>query len=95
MNHQPKGVRYGGRQKGTPNRRKALDSFLKKVFKLADPVEIAEKLLKSDQPDSKLLIRLLEYKFGRPPQEITGPDGGAIPIIQWTGLPRRGECRPS
>jgi hypothetical protein len=89
LNNQPKGVRYGGRKKGTPNKRDGLEPFLRKVFKLADPVEVAEKLLNADTPDSKLLIRLLEYKFGRPPQEISGPDGGAIPVINIGALPRR------
>jgi len=61
-----KGRKTGGRKKGTPNKRHDLQGFLDAVFEKLDPVEVAQKLLRSKTPSERLFIRLLEYRFGRP-----------------------------
>jgi len=51
--------------KRTPNKRPDLQEFLDAVFEKLDPVEVVQKLLRG-RPSERLLIRLLEYRFGRP-----------------------------
>jgi hypothetical protein len=77
----PKGhPRYGGRQKGTKNKRLALEEFLDKVFEQVDPAQKIIELLGRPDSDARVLLRLMEYRYGQPQQrvELTGADGGAI-----------------
>ena len=67
-----KGKKTGGRKKGTPNKRQDLQEFLDAVFERVDPAELAVKLLKAKAPNERLLIRLLEYRYGRPPLATEG-----------------------
>jgi hypothetical protein len=67
-----KGRKTGGRKKGTPNKRQELQEFIDDVFGRADPVQLATKLLRAKAPSERLLIRLLEYRFGRPPLSTEG-----------------------
>jgi hypothetical protein len=72
-----KGRKTGGRKKGTPNKRQDLQEFLDAIFERVDLVQVAIKLLKGKAPSERILIRLLEYCYGRPPlgaeAEITMP----------------------
>ena len=72
-----KGRKTGGRKKGTRNKRQELQEFLDAIFDKVDPVELAEKLLTRKEPSEKVLIRLLEYRFGRPAQVSEDPEFGS------------------
>jgi hypothetical protein len=84
-----KGRKTGGRKKGTPNKRLDLQEFLTAVFERVDPVKVAEKLLRAKGPSERVLIRLLEYRYGRPPQGAEGSDGGtAVLTVDVSAIPR-------
>ena len=73
-----KGQRFGGRQKGTPNKRLALQELLDAVFEKVDPVEKLVSLLNKPldaSTEARVLLRLMEYRYGQPSQNIslTGP----------------------
>ena len=69
--YQRGGVRPGaGRPRGSRNKRLELQEFLDAVFENRDPVEMTRKLLGSKKPNEKLLIRLLEYRYGKPVQPL-------------------------
>lgn len=74
--------KHGGRVKGTPNKTtRDVQDFVDQVFALVDPIEVAERLLKSsDKAAGQMLSLLLQYRYGKPIQPISGPDGGAIPV---------------
>jgi hypothetical protein len=80
-----KDKKTGGRKKGTPNKRQDLQEFLDAVFERADPLEVAEKLLRGKAPSERLFIRLLEYRFGRP--STLADEVNAVPkIIDVSGM---------
>src|SRR5215831_12849158 len=70
------GRKTGGRKKGTPNKRLELQEFLDSVEEQIDPVKLARKFLSGKNPSEKVFLRLLEYRYGKPPQIVTGEDGG-------------------
>lgn len=79
----PKGKRFGGRQKGTKNHGTAdVKDLVDAIFKRVDPVEKAIKLLEfgTDKTQATVLMRLFEYRYGKPPQPITGGGDGSEPI---------------
>lgn len=85
------GKREGaGRKKGSVNKSTAeVKDLVAAIFKKVDPVTKAIKLLEfgSDKTQATVLLRLLEYAYGRPVQEIKGPGpGGAIPVQLITNL---------
>jgi hypothetical protein len=67
-----KGRKTGGRKKGTPNKRQDLQEFLDDIFEQVDPAQLAVKRLKANDPNGRFLIRLLEYRYGRPPLSPEG-----------------------
>jgi hypothetical protein len=82
-NNQPKGVRYGGRQKGTPNKRHELQELLDAVFAKVDPIEKLCSLLNKPLDagtEARILLRLLEYRYGQPPATVSlvGADAGPV-----------------
>ena len=80
-----KGKKTGGRQKGSRNRNvHEVKDLVDAIFKKVDPVEKAIKLLEfgSDKTQATVLVRLLEYRYGKPPQPIEGTqEGGAFKVI--------------
>jgi hypothetical protein len=83
-----KGRKTGGRKKGTPNKRQDLQEFLDAIFERVDPVQLAVKLLKGKVPNERLLIRLLEYRYGRPPL-LTGGETTMPKVIDVSGMRSR------
>lgn len=87
----PKGTRWGGRQKGTPNRfsvemRTVFERTfraLQKVRRVRDPktgqlsAAVALKDWAQENPTEfyRMLTRLIPVQ-----QQLTGPDGGAVPV---------------
>ena len=62
-----------GRPKGSKNKRPLGDrdevrDFVDRVFRLADPLDVAKRLL--DSNNTALLIRLLEYRYGKPTEKL-------------------------
>lgn len=78
-----KGVKTGGRQKGSKNR-SALEvkDLVDAIFKKIDPIEKAIKLLEfgSEKAQATILMRLLEYRYGKPIQPISGEGGGPVRV---------------
>ena len=74
-----KGRKTGGRKKGTPNKlTRDVQEFVERIFEAVDPVEITVELLtkcKSEKVQGMVLLRLLEYRYGRPRYELA-VDGG-------------------
>lgn len=78
-----KGKKTGGRQKGSRNHNVAeVKDLVDAIFKKVDPVTKAIKLLEfgSDKTQGTVLLKLLEYRYGKPVQPLSGPDGGPIPL---------------
>lgn len=77
-------MRYGGRQKGTPNKKTvALTDLLEKIS--CDPAAKLASLLPKLKPDmqAKVLLELMEYIYPkRKAVEVSGVDGEAIEINQ-------------
>jgi hypothetical protein len=73
------GRKTGGRRKGTPNKlTRDVQEFVERIFEAVDPVEITVELLtkcKSEKVQGRELLRLLEYRYGRPRYELA-VDGG-------------------
>lgn len=67
-----KGRKTGGRKKGTPNKRQDLQGFRDSIFERVDPAQLVVKLLNAKVPNERLLIRVLEYCYGRPPVSTEG-----------------------
>ena len=69
-----KGRKTGGRKKGTPNKlTRDVQEFVERIFEAVDPVEITVALLtkcKSEKVQGMVLLRLLEYRYGRPRYEL-------------------------
>jgi hypothetical protein len=69
-----KGVKTGGRKKGTPNKsRLDLQEMLDQVFAQVDPVQKLIRLLNKPMDagvEARVLLRLLEYRYGQPTQAI-------------------------
>jgi hypothetical protein len=80
-----------GRKTGVRNKRTDLQTFLTAVSSKVDLVAVTVRLLNSKRPNERVLIRILEYLHGRPAQELSGPDGGPIPVqvIDTAGLRSR------
>ena len=81
-----KGVKTGGgSRKGKPNKgSEDVKAFVDAIFKRVDPWTLAEKLLNSENEkvSATVLLRLMEYRFGKPVQPIGGAeDGTAIRIV--------------
>lgn len=78
------GKREGaGRKKGSANKStQEVKELVDAIFRKVDPVQKAIKLLEfgSDKTQGMMLLRLLEYRYGKPVQPISGPDGGSIPV---------------
>jgi hypothetical protein len=73
-----------GRKKGGQNRTTAeIKALIDEIFLKIDPVEKAIKLLQfgSDKTQATILLRLLEYRYGKPVQPITGPEGVPIDVM--------------
>lgn len=63
----------GGRKKGTPNKcRKSIDYFAEQVFKKTDMVQKGMELLEHKDPRVQAMVwcRLMDYKFGRPREQL-------------------------
>lgn len=70
-----KGKKTGGRQKGSKNRSVAeVKDLVDLIFAKIDPVEKSIKLLEfgSDKTQATVLLRLLEYRYGKPVQPVSG-----------------------
>lgn len=83
------GRKTGGRQKGTPNKRHELKDLLDAVFAKVDPVAKIIELLncpKDRGTEVRMLVRLLEYAYGQPRQEVTGLGGGPVAVQIVTNL---------
>jgi len=76
-----KGIKTGGRKAGVKNKTTlALQQYVDKVFTFMDPEKLAHSLLQSDNEKvvATVFLRLLEYRYGKPAQPITGPNGDAL-----------------
>jgi hypothetical protein len=77
----PKGVRYGGRARGTPNRSHA---EIREIIRSYGPELVGRLIGVIRGADKELAFRALQYAFdrgyGRPAQEVqlANPDGSAI-----------------
>ena len=68
-----KGIKTGGRRKGTPNRlTRDVQVLMDAVFSKVDPIKKLEALLasESDKVQAGVLLRLLEYRYGRPKESV-------------------------
>ena len=69
-----KGRKTGGRKKGTPNKlTRDVQEFVDAIFQAVDPVTVTVELLtkcKSEKVQGMVLLRLLEYRYGRPMYEL-------------------------
>jgi hypothetical protein len=65
-----KGRKTGGRKKGTPNKRLDLQEFVDSVETRIDLAELAKKFLSGKNPSERVFLRLLEYRYGKPPQIV-------------------------
>jgi hypothetical protein len=86
------GRKTGGRKKGTPNKRQDLQEFLDVVFARVDLAEVVVKLLKAKVPSEKVLIRLLEYRYGKPAVSTEGET--TMPKIINVSVMRRQPSKP-
>jgi len=83
-----KGRKTGGRKKGTPNKlTRDVQEFVERIFEAVDPVEITVELLtkcKSERVQGIVLLRLLEYRYGRPKYELAvdGRFEGKVTLAQ-------------
>lgn len=71
----PKGhARYGGRQKGTPNKaHNDIQALIDQVFEKVNPVEKLVSLLNrplDTATEARVFLRLMEYRYGLPRQVI-------------------------
>lgn len=77
----PKGVRIGGRQKGTPNK---VSNDLKALAQVYTPeaVETLAKHMRGDDPKASVAAskELLDRGHGKATQAITGADGGPLVV---------------
>jgi len=80
-----KGKKTGGRQKGSQNKTtKEIQGLVDAIFRKVNPAAKAIKLLEfgTDRTQATVLLRLLEYRYGKPKEkidlEVSGPEGGAI-----------------
>ena len=78
-----KGKKTGGRQKGSKNRTSTeVQDLVDAIFKKVNPVDKAIKLLEfgSDKTQGTVLLKLMEYRYGKPvqPLEHLGEGGGPI-----------------
>lgn len=67
------GIKTGGRRKGTPNKAtRDVQEFVDRVFKQIDPLEKTAQLLEgeSEKVQAGVLLRLLEYRYGKPKESI-------------------------
>lgn len=72
-----KGIKTGGRQKGSKNHKTSeVKDLVEAIFRKVDPVEKAVKLLEfgTDKTQATVLLRLFEYRYGKPQEhiELTG-----------------------
>lgn len=87
-----KGKKTGGRKKGTPNvATRDVQTLLDKVFAKVDPVEKLVSLLNKPMDagvEARVLLRLLEYRYGQPVQQIQGPgeDGKFELVVKHVGI---------
>lgn len=82
-----KGTKTGGRAKGTPNKASYdVHKLLDRVFAKKGGIDLAEKLnallnLPMDRGvEARVLLKLMEYRYGAPRQEVSGPDGGPMEL---------------
>ena len=74
------GIRYGGRQKGTPNKTTgALKDMILKALDQADPDGAIAYLKKQAQANPTAFMSLVGKVL---PLQVSGTDGGAI-IVSW------------
>ena len=84
------------RKPGTSRRRGKrytdVRAIVEAVFSRRDPVKKIVELLDSDRPtvSARVMERLLDYAFGRPPQrvETSGPRGGPVRVVVVSHIPR-------
>jgi len=69
-----KGRKTGGRKKGTPNKlTRDVQEFVETIFQAVDPIAVTVDLMtrcKSEKVQEMVQLRLLEYRYGRPKQEV-------------------------
>jgi hypothetical protein len=84
--------RHAGRPAKAGARHTDVHSIVEAVFSRRDPVKKIVELLDSDRPtvSARVMERLLDYAFGRPPQrvETSGPRGGPVRVVVVSHIPR-------
>ena len=80
-----RGFKTGGRTKGTPNKlTQSVQEFIEAVLTQPEAEQYAKEFLelrgKNTGDAVRIFMRLLEYRFGTPKQnvQLTGPDGGPV-----------------
>ena len=88
----PKGVKQGGRKKGTPNKSTAEIKELAQTYSTDALKTLAMIMLTSENDTAKIAAakELLDRGYGKPTQamEHSGPDGGPVVVqrIELVGL---------
>ena len=88
----PKGVKQGGRKKGTPNKSTAKIKELAQTYSTDALKTLATIMLTSENDTAKIAAakELLDRGYGKPTQalEHSGPDGGPVVVqrIELVGL---------
>ena len=88
----PKGVKQGGRKKGTPNKSTAEIKALAQEYSTDALKTLSTIMLTSDSDTAKIAAakELLDRGYGKPAQamEHSGPDGGPVVVqrIELVGL---------
>jgi hypothetical protein len=78
-----KGVKTGGRKKGTPNKATAEIRGLAREY-TAEALEALVGVMRdSDQPSARVSAarEILDRGYGKPSQAHTGEDGGAMELV--------------
>lgn len=78
----PKGMRYGGRVKGTPNKATAEIKELARAF-TKDALETLCDIMKHGEMEGARVSaakELLDRGYGKPNQSVSGPDEGPIEV---------------
>lgn len=92
MGHRtPKGVRYGGRAKGTPNKATADIKALAQEY-TPRALQILANIMEASESDAARVAavkELLDRGHGKSPQPVSGdPDGPPVRIVVATGIDR-------
>ena len=91
------GERRGGRQKGTPNKASAdVKALIDQAGDIATVVRGLFQIATSGESEAGRVAaskELLDRRFGKATQYVAGEDGGPIPFLIATGVPRATEDR--